>query len=200
MESALRSAYKFITGKDMTPLKMDSLRGYENSIKTASVDINGKTINVAVAHGIKNAMELISKIENKERGFEDIHFVEVMACPGGCVVGGGSPKAKTNAAINKRLNATYTIDDQTTKKVAQENEQLNTLYEETFGGTYDSHYAHELLHTYYTDRKIVKTWGISFKQISLNHTSISSFSTQSIIKVENNFIKAPHNFIPVLQR
>ena len=200
MESALRSAYKFITGKDMTPLKMDSLRGYENSIKTASVDINGKTINVAVAHGIKNAMELISKIENKERGFEDIHFVEVMACPGGCVVGGGSPKAKTNAAINKRLNATYTIDDQTTKKVAQENEQLNALYEETFGSTYGSHYAHELLHTYYTDRKIVKTWGISFKQISLNHTSISSFSTQSIIKVENNFIKAPHNFIPVLQR
>ena len=56
------------------------------------------------------------------------------------------------------------------------------------------------MHTYYTDRKIDKTWGINFKQVSLNHTSISSFSTQSIIKVENNFIKAPHNFIPVLQR
>ena len=200
MESAIRSAYKFITGKDMTPLKMESIRGYENSIKTASVDINGMTVNVAVAHGTKNAMDLISKIENKEKGFENIHFVEVMACPGGCVVGGGSPRARTNEAINKRLNATYTIDDNTPKRVAQDNEQLNVLYNESFGGIYGSHAAHELLHTYYTDRKIEKTWGINFKQVSLNHTSISSFSTQSIIKVENNFIKAPHNFIPVLQR
>ena len=105
-----------------------------------------------------------------------------------------------NTAIEKRLNATYNIDDNSNKRVAQDNEQLNALYNETFGGIYGSHYAHELLHTYYTNRKIEKTWGINFKQISLNHTSISSFSTQSIIKVENNFIKAPHNFMPVLQR
>ena len=200
MESAIRSAYKIITGKDMVPLKLESLRGYDNSIKTASIDINGRKVNVAVAHGTKNAMDLIEKIENKERGFEDIHFVEVMACPGGCVIGGGSPKAKTNTAIEKRLNATYSIDDNCTKKSAQDNEQLNALYNETFGGIYGSHYAYELLHTYYTDRKVEKTWGINFKQITLNHTSISSFSTQSIIKVENNFIKAPYNFIPVLQR
>jgi hypothetical protein len=145
-------------------------------------------------------MDLISKIENKEKGFENIYFVEVMACPGVCVVRGVSPRARTNEAIKKRLNATYTIDDNTTKRVSQDNVQLNAFYEETFGGIYGSHYAHELLHTYYTDRKIEKTWGINFKQVSLNHTSISSFSTQSIIKVENNFIKAPHNFIPVLQR
>ena len=200
MESAIRSAYKFITGKDMVPIKLEAVRGYEESIKTASIDINGMTINVAVAHGIFNAMELISKIENKERGFENIHFVEVMACPGGCVVGGGSPKPKTNEAINKRLNATYEIDENSKNRVGQDNEQLNRLYNESFNGIYGSHYAHELLHTYYTDRKIEKTWGINFKQISLNHAGISSFSTQSIIKVENNFIKAPHNFLPVLQR
>ena len=200
MESAIRSAYKFITGKDMVPIELKDLRGYEQSIKTASFDINGRTINVAVAHGTKNAMDLIEKIEKKEKGFEDIHFVEVMACPGGCVVGGGSPKAKNTANINKRINATYEIDEETKKKVAQDNEQLNRLYNESFDGIYGSHNAHELLHTYYTDRKIAKAWGINFKQISLNHTSVSSFSTQSIIKVENNFIKAPHNFLPVLQR
>ena len=200
MESALRSAYKFITGKDMVPLTLESLRGYDNLIKTASIDINGMKVNVAVAHGTINAMDLISKIENKEKGFENIHFVEVMACPGGCVLGGGSPRARTQAAIEKRLNATYTIDDKTNKRTAQDNEQLNALYNETFGGIYGSHYAHELLHTYYTDRRIEKTWGINFKQITLNHTSVSSFSSQSTIKVENNFIKAPHNFIPVLQR
>ena len=107
MESALRSAFKFITGKDMVPIKLNNVRGYENKIKTASIDINGERINVEVAHGIINAMELIKKIENKEEGFDNIHFVEVMACPGGCVIGGGSPKAKTNTNIQKRLNATY---------------------------------------------------------------------------------------------
>ena len=200
MEAALRSAFKFITGKDMVPIKLNEVRGYENKIKTASIDINGQRINVAVAHGIKNAIELIEKIEKKQKGFENIHFVEVMACPGGCVIGGGSPKAKSNTNIQKRLNATYSIDKNAEFKTAQDNEQLNLLYKESFNGTYGGDYAKELLHTYYTDRKIDKTWGINFKRISLNHTSISSFSMQSVIKIENNFIKAPYNFLSVLNR
>ena len=200
MESALRSAFKFITGKDMVPIKLNAIRGYENKIKTASIDINGKRINVAVVHGIKNAMELIDKIEKKEEGFDNIHFVEVMACPGGCVIGGGSPKAKTNTNINKRLNATYSIDKKSTLKNAQDNEQLNLLYNESFDGIYGSKYAHELLHTYYTNRKVDKTWGINFKSISFNNTGISSFYSQSTIKIENNFIKAPHSFLHVLNR
>ena len=200
MEAALRSAYKFLTGKNMVPLKLKAVRGYENKIKTASIDINGDRINVAVAHGIINAMELIDKIEKKEAGFENIHFVEVMACPGGCVIGGGSPKAKTNTVIEKRLNATYSIDKNSIKRVSQENEQLNSLYKESFDGTYGGEYAKELLHTYYTDRKVDKTWGINFKLINFNHTGVSSFYSQSLIKIENNFIKAPYNFLPVLNR
>ena len=200
MESALRSAFKFITGKDMVPIKLNSVRGYENKIKKASIDINGVKINVAVAHGIKNAMELIKKIENKEEGFDNIHFVEVMGCPGGCVIGGGSPKAKTNTNIEKRLNATYLIDKKTEKKTAQDNEQLNLLYNESFNGTYGGEKAEELLHTYYTNRKVDKTWGINFKKINFNHTSVSSFYSQSIIKIENNFIKAPYEFLHVLNR
>ena len=200
MEAALRSAYKFLTGKNMVPLKLNAVRGYENKIKTASIDINGDRINVALAHGIINAMELIDKIEIKEAGFENIHFVEVMACPGGCVIGGGSPKAKTNTVIEKRLNATYSIDKSSVKRVSQDNEQLNSLYKESFDGTYGGEYAQELLHTYYTNRKVDKTWGLNFKLINFNHTGVSSFYSQSLIKIENNFIKAPYNFLPVLNR
>jgi hypothetical protein len=123
-----------------------------------------------------------------------------MACPGGCAMGGGSPKAKGKKGVEQRLDATYSIDDNIEKRVPQDNDQLNQLYEESFDGEYGSHYAHELLHTYYTNRKVEKTWGINFKQVNFNHTSISSFSSQSLIKVENNFITAPHNFFPVLQR
>lgn len=78
MEAALRSAYKFITGKDMVPLELKSVRGIKEGIKTASININGKKINVAVAPGIKNAMDLLEKILNKQPGFEEIHFLEVM--------------------------------------------------------------------------------------------------------------------------
>ena len=200
MEAAVRSAYKFITGKDMVPMELKAVRGTKDGIKVASVDINGIKVNVAVAHGIQNAMDLLAKIKAKEPGFEQIHFLEVMACPGGCAMGGGSPKAKGKKGVEQRLDATYSIDDNIGKRTSQDNEQLNKLYEESFDGEYGSHYAHELLHTYYTNRKIDKTWGINFKQVNFNHTSVSSFSSQSLIKVENNFITAPNNFLPVLQR
>ena len=200
MEAAVRSAYKFITGKDMVPMQLTAVRGTNNGIKTASVDINGIKVNVAVAHGIKNAMDLLAKIKAKEPGFEKIHFLEVMACPGGCVMGGGSPKAKGKKGAEQRIDATYSIDENSKKRVPQDNDQLNKLYEESFDGEYGSHNAHELLHTYYTNRKVYKTWGLNFKQINFNHTSISSFSSQSKLKVEDNFITAPLKFLPVFQR
>ena len=200
MEAAVRSAYKFITGRDMKPLELKAVRGAKEGIKLASVDINGKKVNVAVAQGIKNAMDLLAKIKAKEPGFENIHFLEVMACPGGCVMGGGSPKAKGRKGIDQRLNATYRLDESLPARVSQDNKQLQALYNESFDGEFGSHYAHELLHTYHTNRKIDKTWGITFKQVSFNHTSISSFSSISLIRIEYNFIVAPHNFLPVLQR
>ena len=197
MEAAVRSAYKFITGRDMKPLELKSVRGAKEGIKLASVDINGKKVNVAFAQGIKNAMNLLSKIKAKEPGFENIHFLEVMACPGGCVMGGGSPKAKGKKGIDQRLNATYRLDESLPARVSQDNKQLQALYNESFDGEFGSHYAYELLHTYHTNRKIDKTWGITFKQVNFNHTSISSFSSISLIRIEYNFIVAPHNFLSV---
>jgi hypothetical protein len=200
MESAVRSAYKFITGRDMKPIELKVVRGTKEGIKKATVDINGRKINIAVAQGGKNAMDLLAKIEAKEPGFEDIHFLEVMACPGGCVVGGGSPKAKGKKGIEKRLDAIYKLDESLPARTSQDNKQLQALYNESFDGEFGSHYAHELFHTYHTNRKIEKTWGVNFKQINFNHTSISSYSSISLIKVEYNFIVAPYNFLPVLQR
>ena len=200
MESAVRSAYKFITGKDMEPIELTAVRGTDNGIKRALVDINGFKLNLAVAQGIKNAMDLLAKIQAKEPGFENIHFLEVMACPGGCVGGGGSPKAKGKKGLNQRLDATYRIDKSLPGRTPQDNKQLQALYNESFDGEFGSHYAHELLHTYHTNRKIEKTWGINFKQVNFNHTSVSSYYAISTIKIENNFIVAPYNFLPVLQR
>ena len=200
MEAAVRSAYKFITGRDMEPMELTAVRGVNEGIKTASVDINGRKINVAVAHGISNAMDLLDKIQAKEPGFEDIHFLEVMACPGGCAMGGGSPKAKGKKGVNQRLDATYKLDESLPERVSQDNKQLQALYNESFDGEFGSHYAHELFHTYHTNRKIEKTWGITFKQVNFNHTSVSSFSAISMIRIEYNFIIAPYNFLPVLQR
>ena len=107
MEAAVRSAYKFITGREMIPLELKAVRGTKDGIKTASVDINGFKLNVAVAQGTLNAMKLLSKIQSKEPGFENIHFLEVMSCPGGCAMGGGSPRAKGKKAEQKRLDAPY---------------------------------------------------------------------------------------------
>ena len=200
MEAAVRSAYKFITGKDMNPIQLNEVRGTDEGIKVATVDINGFKLNLAVAHGIKNAMDLLAKIKNKEPGFENIHFLEVMACPGGCAMGGGSPRAKGPKGIQQRLDATYRLDETLPLRTSQDNKQLQALYNESFDGEFGSHYAHELFHTYHTSRKIEKTWGITFKQINFNHTSVTSFYSTSKIRVEFNFIVAPYNFLPILNR
>ena len=200
MEAAVRSAYKFITGRDMNPIQLKEVRGVDEGIKIATVDINGFKLNLAVAHGIKNAMDLLAKIKDKEPGFENIHFLEVMACPGGCAMGGGSPRAKGQKGIDKRLDATYKLDDSLPLRTSQDNKQLQALYNESFDGEFGSHYAHELFHTYHTSRKIEKTWGITFKQINFNHTSVTSFYSTSKIRIEFNFLVAPYNFLPILQR
>ena len=152
MEAAVRCAYKLITKKNMPSFDVPEVRGTQG-IKKATLNIEGLEVNVAVAHGIKNAMNLIKKIKAKEAGFENIHFVEVMACPGGCVAGGGSLKAKTKKVLQKRLDATYKIDKESPVRNSMENKQLLEEYKTSLGGKFNSHIAHELLHTHYTNRK-----------------------------------------------
>ena len=152
MESAVRSAYKFVTKKDLAPIDFEAVRGTASGIKVGEVTIGDRHFKVAVAQGIKNAMNLIQKIKSGDPEYKDVLFCEVMACPGGCVVGGGSPKAKTKKVIQKRLDATYSIDKKSKHRTAQDNEQLCQLYKDSIGGKFSSHKAHELLHTHFTAR------------------------------------------------
>lgn len=148
MEAAVRTAYYQVTGKNMPNLNLKAVRGVKDGIKFAEVDIEGTKIKVAVAQGIANAAKLLKMIKSKDPKVEGVKFVEVMACPGGCVCGGGSTKAKNKKAIEARLEATYKLDSTNKKRCSHENAQVKALYDR-FLEKPNSHKAHELLHTHF---------------------------------------------------
>ena len=96
-------------------------------------------------------MELIELIKKKDPKVANVKFVEVMACPGGCVLGGGSTKAKNKKAIEKRVEAVYKIDQGSSVRQSHNNPQVKELYKEEIGEV-NGHRAHELFHTHFTDR------------------------------------------------
>jgi NADH-quinone oxidoreductase subunit G/[NiFe] hydrogenase diaphorase moiety small subunit/NADP-reducing hydrogenase subunit HndD len=159
MEAAIRTAYELVTGREVPfeNLKITPVRGFEG-IKEASLLIEnalpeysfleGIDLKVAIAHGLANARKLIEAIRE---GSVQYHFVEVMACPGGCLGGGGQP-VPTNLAIRaKRMEAIYTEDEKKSYRKSHENPEVQALYSE-FLGHPNSEMAHKLLHTYYTER------------------------------------------------
>ena len=159
MEAALRSAYYFLTGKEHEAIKFEAVRGFEG-IKEASLDINGMTINIAVASGMKNAKVLLDQIRE---GNSKYQFIEIMGCPGGCVAGGGQPYVKPCFLPNedldildtfkqKRANALYSEDEKQTLRQSHNNPQIKALYEE-FLGEPCGHTSHELLHTTYSEKE-----------------------------------------------
>ncbi|RKX48526.1 MAG: ferredoxin, partial [Thermotogae bacterium] len=147
MEAALRTAYEVATGKTLPKIVFNEVRGLEG-IREAEIDIDGKKVRVAVAHGLANARKLIEKILAGEVKY---NFVEIMACPGGCIGGGGQPYSKDPDILVKRAEAIYTIDELKTIRKSHENPAIKKLYEEYLGEPL-SHKAHELLHTHYEDR------------------------------------------------
>lgn len=149
MEAAIRSAYKFYTGHEMKDVNVPAVRGVQDGIKYAVVDFDGLPIQFAVAQGIANAMNLIKKIDNKDPAVKDLKFIEVMACPGGCVCGGGSTRAKTKKAMQKRIDAVYELDREMPERVSHKNHELNECYDRTYEGHYFSHSAHHDLHTHH---------------------------------------------------
>ena len=147
MESALRSAYKLITGDDLEEIEFAPVRGFEG-LKEAAVDIDGTTVNVAVVNTLKQAQMLAERILRGEVSF---HFVEVMACPGGCVGGGGQMYGLDNERIKRRIDAIYRLDRDRPVRLSYKNAQVSDLYED-FLEKPGSHLAHELLHTAYHSR------------------------------------------------
>ena len=152
MEAALRTVYETVTGKELAKLEFEDVRGAEG-IKRAVVNIDNEKIKVVVANGLGNAKKIMEEIKN---GKADYQFVEIMACPGGCIMGGGQPihNSKTKHTINVqklRTDALYTIDEKSKIRKSHENPVIKTLYKD-FLQKPGSHIAHELLHTTYIKR------------------------------------------------
>lgn len=143
MEAALRSAYELMTGTELENLEFVSARGLEG-VKEVTVNIGGTEVHCAVAHGLENAWKVM---QHKER----YHFIEIMACPGGCIGGGGQPISEDPDVISKRMAGIYRIDDSRTLRKSHENPAVQKLYEE-FLGAPNSEKAHEFLHTHYHRR------------------------------------------------
>ncbi len=156
MEAALRTVSEIVTGDAFGKLEYEAVRGAEG-IKKATVNLNGTEVKVAVVSGLKNAQIIMEEIKS---GKADYQFVEIMACPGGCVMGGGQPirSSKERATIDiraKRAGALYSIDEASTIRKSHENPVIKKLYEEYLEKP-GSHKAHELLHTHYVAREKYK--------------------------------------------
>ncbi len=153
MEAALRTVAEILEGKSVDNIEYNAVRGVEG-VKEATVEIGGLTVKAAVAHGLGNARELLDKIK---AGEAEYHFIEIMACPGGCVTGGGQPiqSAKIKMDIDlraERAKAIYEEDRNLPIRKSHENPFIKKLYEEYLGEPC-GHKSHELLHTHYHKRE-----------------------------------------------
>ncbi|MBR2297026.1 MAG: [Clostridia bacterium] len=152
MEAALRTAAEVIEGKPLEKLEFEDVRGTEG-IKRATYVLGGAEIKVAVVSGTANAKKLLTAIRNGE---EKVDFIEIMACPGGCVNGGGQPTqpavVRNNVDLKTlRASVLYTADRNMDLRRSHENSAVKMLYDEYFGHP-GSHKAHEILHTKYVKR------------------------------------------------
>lgn len=148
MEAALRTAQDILSGKDLNEINFEQVRG-EKGIKKATVNINNKDIKVVVASGLGNAQKIMEEIKSGEA---DYQFVEIMACPGGCIMGGGQPikssKVRSEIDVRKlRSDCIYSIDEKSKIRKSHENPVLKKVYEE-FLEEPGSYRAEKLLHTY----------------------------------------------------
>lgn len=148
MEAALRTAYFKLSGKELDNIEFESVRG-SAGVKEATINVNGMEVNIAVVNGIGNVKQILDDVA---AGKSKYHFVEVMACPGGCINGGGQPIHQKPEKVIKRMKALYQIDSAAKTRRSHENESVKTLYKE-FLGEPNSHKAHEILHTEYFNRK-----------------------------------------------
>ncbi|HQK37132.1 MAG TPA: [Fe-Fe] hydrogenase large subunit C-terminal domain-containing protein, partial [Bacteroidales bacterium] len=156
IEAAVRTAYELYTGKKLPRITFNELRGMEN-IRSASIDFNGTPINIGIAHGLGNARKLLEEIR---AGKSQYHAIEIMACPGGCIGGGGQPLHHGDSSILKaRQKAIYEEDARKPIRKSHENPAIIELYKEFLGKPL-SDKSHHLLHTHYFDksqRYIIKT-------------------------------------------
>lgn len=151
LEAALRTAYEVVTGETLESVDFTAVRGFEG-IKEASIDVGGTLVNVCVASTLGNARKIM---EDVKAGDSKYHIIEIMACPGGCVAGGGQPYHKGNYdIIKKRAAGLYNIDSNKKLRKSHENPDIAALYKD-FLGEPCGHMSHKLLHTHYFDKSNV---------------------------------------------
>ena len=153
MEAALRTAQDTLTGKDLPKIDFEQVRGGDG-IKRATINIAGKEINVVAASGLANARTILEEIKSGKANYQ---FVEIMACPGGCIMGGGQPikssKIRSEVDVRKlRADALYSIDERSIVRKSHENPVMKKLYKD-FLEKPGSEIAEKLLHTTYTKRE-----------------------------------------------
>lgn len=145
LEAALRTAYEWATGKELKNVDFTAVRGLEG-IKEATIDLDGKKVNVAVSSGLGNARKLLEKVQKGECNY---HIIEIMACPGGCINGGGQPYIHADTDIlQKRMKGIYNIDRDCETRKSHDNPYIQKLYRE-FLGHPGGEKSHKLLHTEY---------------------------------------------------
>lgn len=149
IEAACRTAYELYTGRKLQRLDFTELRGMEG-VRSATIDFDGLPLNIGIAHGLGNARKLLNDVRS---GKSQFHAIEIMACPGGCIGGGGQPLLHGNSEILKaRATAIYEEDRKKPLRKSHENPFIIKLYDE-FLGKPNSEKAHHLLHTHYFDKQ-----------------------------------------------
>jgi iron-only hydrogenase group A len=154
MEAALRTAAFKLTGQNLGNLELTEVRGVTGQIRETTISLAGTKVNVAVSNGLENAKILLDAMK---RGEKQYHLIEIMACPGGCICGGGQPYPPMGTytlspdLATARAKALYDIDSGKTLRCSHDNPDIQKLYADFLGEPL-SHKAHELLHTHYTAR------------------------------------------------
>jgi NADH-quinone oxidoreductase subunit G/NADP-reducing hydrogenase subunit HndD len=151
MEAAVRSAYFLLTGEEMKDYKIQDLRGMKGS-KELRVQAGPVEVGAAVVSSLGQARKLMEELK---AGRKDLHFIEVMTCPGGCINGGGQPIGADMESVKARMAALYTIDREDHLRVSHKNHEVQRLYEEFLGKPL-GHKSHELLHTHYHHREVMQ--------------------------------------------
>ncbi len=149
IEAVVRTAHEWLTGEELELVEYEQLRGMDG-LKKATIKIGEKEINIGIASGLGNARLLLEEIRE---GKSQYTAIEIMACPGGCIAGGGQPYHHNNYEIvNKRQQAIYQEDKNKSVKKSHKNKEIQKLYEEFLGEPYGE-LAHKLLHTHFEERE-----------------------------------------------
>jgi NADH-quinone oxidoreductase subunit G len=154
MEAALRTACHLITGGELEEVELSPVRGLDG-VKEASIDVEGTEVRVAIAHGMVNINTVLERVRQaKKEGKEPpYHFIEVMACRGGCIAGGGQPRATTDEVRRLRIQGIYKDDEKSSFRCSHHNPAIKKLYDEYLGKPLGEK-AHTLLHATYKPRPI----------------------------------------------